>query len=88
MAKPSAAARWHVFHVVWRVPTALEGDYPRGLSSLRQQVLAWLDAFAEIVAALGHAVALGEAAEALARCLRGRWPAETAELPAYPAFRR
>jgi hypothetical protein len=83
-----AAARWHIFHVVWRLPTALEGDYPRGLTSLRQQLLAWLDAFVQVVDTYGHAPALGASARALAGRLRARWPAEVGELPFYPAFRR
>jgi hypothetical protein len=83
-----AAARWHIFHVVWRLPTALERDYLRGLSSLRQQMLAWLDAFVQIVDTHGHVPALGAAARALAAHLRARWPAEVGVLPFYPAFRQ
>jgi hypothetical protein len=83
-----AAARWHIFHVIWRLPTALERDYPRGLTSLRQQLLAWLDAFVEIVDCHGHAPALGNSARALAGRLRARWPAGVGELPFYPAFQR
>jgi hypothetical protein len=83
-----AAARWHIFHVIWRLPTALERDYLRGLTSLRQQLLAWLDAFVQVVDTYGHAPALGESAQALASHLRARWPAEVGVLPFYPAFRR
>jgi hypothetical protein len=83
-----AAARWHVFHVIWRLPTGLERDFPRGLTSFRQQLLAWLDAFVGIVDEFGVATALGESACALGRCLRARWPPETTTLPYYPAFRR
>jgi hypothetical protein len=83
-----AAARWHVFHVIWRLPTALERDFLRGLSNFRQQLVAWLDAFVAIVDEFGGAMALGESARAIARCLRARWSQETAELPCYPAFRR
>lgn len=83
-----AAARWHIFHVIWRLPTALERDYLRGLTSLRQQLLAWLDAFVQVADTYGHAPALGASARALADHLRARWPAEVGALPFYPAFRR
>jgi hypothetical protein len=83
-----AAGRWHIFHVIWRLPTALERDYLRGLTSLRQQLLAWLDAFVQIVDAYGHAPALGGSSRALASRLRARWPAAVGELPFYPAFRQ
>jgi hypothetical protein len=83
-----AAARWHIFHVIWRLPTALEGDYLRGLTSLRQQLLAWLDGFVQIVDLYGHTPALGASARALVRHLRAQWPAEVGEFPFYPAFRR
>src|SRR5215831_2684893 len=39
-----AAARWSIFHIIWRVPDALRADRPRGAATLRQQVLAWLSA--------------------------------------------
>jgi hypothetical protein len=83
-----AAARWHIFHVVWRLPTARERDYLRGLSTLRQQMLAWLDAFVEVVDLFGQTPHLGSSARALAGCLRVQWPAEAVQLPSYPAFRR
>jgi hypothetical protein len=83
-----AAARWHVFHVIWRLPAALERDFPRGLTSFRQQLIAWLDAFVAIVDTFGEVAALGESARAVAGRLRAQWPPETAELPYYPAFRR
>jgi hypothetical protein len=82
-----AAARWHIFHVVWRLPTAWERDYLRGLTTLRQQLLAWLDAFVEIVSAFGVTTALGASAQALAHRLRQEWSPEEVELPYYPAFR-
>jgi hypothetical protein len=83
-----AAARWHIFHVIHRLPTGLERDYPRGPTSFRQQLLAWLDGFVGIVDEFGEATALGESARALGHCLRARWPPETTTLPYYPAFRR
>ncbi len=82
-----AAARWHIFHVIWRLPTALERDYVRGLTTLRQQMIAWLDAFAEIVDIYGHTPVLGESARELAGRLRSLWLAEVGELPFYSVFR-
>jgi hypothetical protein len=82
-----AAARWHIFHVIWRLPTALERDYLRGLTSLRQQMLAWLEAFVQIVEMYGHTPVLGDSAGALVGYLRAQWPTEVGELPFYPAFR-
>jgi hypothetical protein len=81
-----AAARWHVFHVIWRVPDGLERDFQRGLTTFRQQLLAWLDAFVGVVDEYGLMTALGESARALGGRLRERWPAETGQLPYYPAF--
>jgi hypothetical protein len=83
-----AAARWHVFHVIWRLPTALARDYQRGITRLRQQLLAWLDGFAALVEEFGHTPALGASALALAARLREGWPPDVVDLPFYPAFRR
>jgi hypothetical protein len=87
-ALAEAAARWHVFHVTWRLLTALERDYPRGITRLRQQLLAWLDGFVAIVEECGHMTALGVSARGLAARLRRQWPPDVVELPLYPAFRR
>ena len=78
---------WHIFHMIGRLPTALERDYQRGPTSLRQQFLAWMEAFAAITEAAEHLTALGQAARMLAGRLRGQWPAAVAALPYYPAFR-
>jgi hypothetical protein len=86
-ALAEAAGRWHIFHLIGRLPTALGRDYQRGPTSLRQQFLAWLEAFAAISEAAGHLTALGQVARRLAGRLRTRWPAEVAALPYYPAFR-
>jgi hypothetical protein len=86
-ALTEAAGRWHIFHIIGRLPTALERDYQRGPTSLRQQFLAWMEAFAAITEAAGHLTALGQVARMLARRLRTQWPAEVARLPSYPAFR-
>jgi hypothetical protein len=87
-ALAEAAARWHVFHAIWRLPTALERDYQRGLTRLRQQLLAWLEGFAAVAEECGHATALGASARALAARLCELWPAGVVDLPFYPAFRR
>jgi hypothetical protein len=83
-----AAARWHVFHVIWRLPTALERDHQRGITRLRQQLLAWLEGFAAVAEECGHATALGASARAIAARLREQWPPDVVDLPFYPAFRR
>src|SRR5262245_12541997 len=87
-ALAEAAARWHVFHVIWRLPTALERDHQRGITRLRQQLLAWLEGFACVAEECGHATTLGSSARALAARLREQWPPDVVELPFYPAFRR
>ena len=87
-ALAEAAARWHVFHVIWRLPTALERDYLRGITRLRQQLLAWLEEFAGVAEECGHATALGSSARALAARLRAQWLPDVVHLPFYPAFRR
>lgn len=48
IAMVDAAAWWHVFNVLWRLPTALEADYRRDESSLRQQLIGWLTCFSEM----------------------------------------
>ena len=83
-----AAARWHVFHVIWRLPTALEHDHQRGITRLRQQLLAWLEGVAAVAEECGHATALGFSARAIAARLREQWPPDVVDLPFYPAFRR
>jgi Phosphotransferase enzyme family len=86
-AMVEAGGRWSVFHVIWRVPDALKADRPRGWTTLRQQVLAWLAAFAELSEECGHLSALGKSAYRVRRCLQSHWPRETHEIPYYPAFR-
>jgi hypothetical protein len=85
-AMVAAGAHWHVFHVIWRLSDALPHDRPRGPSSLRQQVLAWTEAFAGLAAEFGHLSALGGSARELAARLRTAWPPEVHTLPVYPAF--
>jgi hypothetical protein len=82
-----AAARWHILHIVHRTPDALSRDYQRGLTTLRQQVVAWLDAFADLSEERQRLQALGKSAREAAQRLRELWPADVCSLPYYPAFR-
>ena len=86
-AMADAGARWHVFHVVWRLPEALQKERPRGPTSLRQQVVAWMEAFAALSEECGLYAALGASARELAGRLRVLWSRDSCELPYYPAFR-
>ena len=81
-----AGAWWYIFHVVHRLPGVLEGDSMRGPSTHRQQVYAWIQAFAELSETFDHLPALGTSARALAARLKDIWPPETATLPMYPVF--
>jgi hypothetical protein len=60
---------------------------PRPLFTLRQQVKAWMNAFADISEEYKHLPALGAAARAIAQGLRTIWPSGVSTLPHYPAFR-
>ncbi|HET9712405.1 MAG TPA: hypothetical protein VFP64_11005, partial [Pyrinomonadaceae bacterium] len=80
-----AGARWNIFHVVHRLPDALEVDRQRGPTTLRHQTIAWIDAFARLSEALGQMTALGKSAREIAATLRQFWP-EASELPFYPPF--
>jgi hypothetical protein len=82
-----AAARWNILHIIHRIPTALSGDYQRGLTTLRQQVVAWLEAFADLSGELQQLQALGKSSREAAQRLREIWPPEVCSLPYYPAFR-
>lgn len=83
-----AAARWHLFHVTWRLSHALQADTTRGPTgtTLRQQFLAWTDAFVELASDYGYVPNLVQAAARLAARLREAWPSETHTLPYYPIF--
>lgn len=87
-AMVEAGARWHVFHVVHRLPDALASDRQRGLTTLRQQVMAWLTAFADLAEEFGGMPALGASARRMVERLGNIWPAEAGDMPYYPAFRR
>jgi len=81
-----AGARWNILHLIHRVPAALSGDYQRGLSTLRQQVVAWLEAFADLSEERQQLRALGKSAREAVKHLRELWPPEVCSLPYYPAF--
>jgi hypothetical protein len=87
-ATVEAGARWHIFHVVHRLPDALADDRQRGPTTLRQQVIAWLKAFADLSEEFRGMPALGASARQLVGRLKSVWPADAAEMPFYPAFRR
>ena len=80
-----AGARWNIFHVVHRLPDALEADRQRGPTTLRQQTIAWIEAFAHLSEELGQMTALGKSAREMAATLQQLWP-EASVLPFYPAF--
>ncbi|HZS10023.1 MAG TPA: hypothetical protein VFD58_34665 [Blastocatellia bacterium] len=82
-----AAARWHVFQVLSRLPDCLTVDATRGPTTRRQQFLAWMDGFAGMTREFGLMTALGDAARELAARMHERWPPEVHPLPVYPAFR-
>jgi len=82
-----AGARWHIFHVVHRLPEALINDRQRGPTTLRQQMIAWLRAFADLSEELSFFPALGASARTLIERLCKVWSAEASNLPYYPAFR-
>ena len=86
-AMVSAGARWHIFHTIERVVPALQRDRPRGCSLLRQQCVAWMDAFASLSEEFHLYLELGAAARALSEKLRIAWSNQVDELPYFPAFR-
>jgi len=83
-----AAARWHLFHVTWRLRHALQADMPRGPTdtTLRQQFLAWTDAFVDVAGDDGPVPRLVQTAQRLAARLRAVWPPDVQTLPYYPVF--
>lgn len=86
-AAADAMTRWHVFHVISRVPDALQGDRPRGPATLRQQTLAWLDAYACWSDQQDREGALARTAHRLVERLRQQWPPATHTIDYLPAYR-
>jgi hypothetical protein len=88
-ARTLAAARWHLFHVTLRLPEALRADVPRGtMTTLRQQFLAWTDAFVKVAMVADCVPNLTRTARQLAIRLRSEWPSEVHSIPYYPVFQR
>ena len=85
-AMVAAGGRWHALHVIHRLPDALASDRQRGPTTLRQQVLAWLEAFADLSEEYGQLPALGTSARDMAGRLHELWSNEVSSLPYYPAF--
>jgi hypothetical protein len=82
-----AGARWNIFHINHRLPDAIKSDRKRGPTTLRQQVIAWIEAFADLSEEHGQMRALGRSARAMWERLHDLWPIESCDLPYYPAFR-
>jgi hypothetical protein len=82
-----AGARWNIFHVIHRLPDAFDSDRRRGPTTLRQQVIAWIEAFADLSEEYNQMRALGISAREMGTCLRRIWSAKVGSLPYYPAFR-
>jgi hypothetical protein len=82
-----AGARWNIFHVNHRLPDAIKSDRQRGPTTLRQQTIAWIEAFAELSEEHGQMRALGKSAREMWKRLHELWPTESCALPYYPAFR-
>jgi hypothetical protein len=87
-AMVEAGARWNIFHAIERVPDALRRERQRGPTTLRQQVVAWIQAFADLPEEFNSMPALGKSARDMAVRLRKLWPAESTDLPCYPAFQQ
>jgi hypothetical protein len=83
-----AAARWHLFHATWRLPHALQADTSRGPTgtTLRQQFLAWIDAFVQLASDYEYVPRLVQTARGLAIRLRESWPTDVHTLPYYSVF--
>jgi len=82
-----AGARWHLVHLVHRLPDALRSDRQRGPTTLRQQVVVGVEAFADLSEEFGQMQAVGKSARDMLKTLRPLWPAAVSRLPSYPAFR-
>ena len=76
---------WLLKTLEWHLEPALKEDRSWGRASLRQRVLARLEAFVSTSREFGGCPALYDTAARLLDDLGGRW-SETASLPLYPAF--
>jgi hypothetical protein len=77
---------WLLNTLSWQLERSLNEDRKWGISTVRQRVLARLEAFISTSEEFGHLPALRGISSHLLELLNQRWP-ETAPLPVYPAFR-
>lgn len=77
---------WLLNTLSWQLESALGEDHEWGIATIRQRVLARLEAFITTSEEFGHLPALRGTSQRLLELLNQRWP-ETAPLPLYPAFR-
>ena len=87
-AATDALTRWHVFHVISRIPDAQRRDRPRGAATLRQQTIAWVDAYVSWSERHSPAAALPRTARHVVARLRRDWPVETHTITNMPAYRQ
>jgi len=76
---------WLLNTLGWHLEPALKEDQDWGRASLRQRILARLEAFVITSEEFGRFQAVHETADRLRDTLGERWP-ETQSLPLYPAF--
>jgi hypothetical protein len=76
---------WLFDTLSWHLEPALAEDQSWGIASLRQRILARLEAFISASETFGHCPAVRAAAGRLLYTLDKRWT-ETESLPLYPAF--
>jgi thiamine kinase-like enzyme len=76
---------WLLHTLEWHLERALKEDQSWGIASLRQRILARLEAFVTTSEEFGRFPAVHDTAGRLLDVLGERWP-ETQSLPLYPAF--
>ena len=86
VALVSTCGFWLFHTLLWHLERCLEEDPSWGLASIRQRILARLEAFITTSEEFGHFPATRGTAGRLLELLGKRWP-ETPALPLYPAFR-
>jgi hypothetical protein len=82
----TSCGSWLLNTLSWQLERALDEDREWGISTIRQRVLARLEAFITTSEEFGHLPAFRGISSRLLELLNQRWP-ETAPLPLYPAFR-
>jgi hypothetical protein len=86
-ALAKACGFWLLSTLSRSLAPALEADRTWGIATMRQRLLARLDAFITTAEEGSHLPALRDVASRLRDALRKAWP-ETSPLPLYPAFQR